>query len=102
MWQHAVRAIKAACSRYPHLAHVAPRCDDGLPGRQEHRMKTSLVVALLALLLGACGSAQREPTEKDKALLRAIEAPQDKARALEGQLQQDQQRKRDAVEASEG
>jgi hypothetical protein len=64
-------------------------------------MKTSLVVALLALLLAACGGP-REPSEKDKALQRAIQAPQDKARAVEGQLQQDQQRKRDAVDAGEG
>jgi hypothetical protein len=64
-------------------------------------MKTTLVMAAMALLLVACGGAPRESSEKDKALQRDIQAPQDKARALEGQLQQDQKRKRDAVDASE-
>jgi hypothetical protein len=69
---------------------------------RERRMKTPAIAAALLLVLAACGGSPREPSEKDKALKRAIQAPQDKARALEGQLQQDEQRKREAVDANDG
>ena len=47
-------------------------------------------IALLMSLswLGACGSEPPPPREEDRALERAIQEPQDKARAVEDQLEQ--------------
>ncbi len=60
-------------------------------------------LAAISLLAACSRPADEPPREEDKALQRAIEAPQDKARAVEGQLQEDLQRKREAEEAqSEG
>lgn len=70
---------------------------------------------LACLLLSACEpaaspaapAASTAPTahaeqERDKALLRAIEAPQDKARALEADLLKAQQRTDAALDEAEG
>ena len=64
-------------------------------------MKAPLAVLAIALL-AACSASERAPREQDKALQRAIDAPQDRARAVEQQLQDDQQRKRKAVEDAGG
>lgn len=55
-----------------------------------------------ALLLAACEPAPREPREEDKALLRAIEAPQDKARAVEADVLEAQKRTDQALEEQGG
>lgn len=72
-------------------------------------MMTRPMLLLLAALLSACGpapttseSSKREPAERDQALNRAIQAPQDKARAVEQQLQEDQRRKREAIDEASG
>ena len=46
------------------------------------------LIVLAALLLAACGSdaPPPEPREQDRALQRAIQAPQDKARAVEDEV----------------
>ena len=54
------------------------------------------------LLLAACEPAPREPRDEDKALLRAIEAPQDKARAVEADVLEAQKRTDDALEEQGG
>jgi hypothetical protein len=61
-------------------------------------MKPTLAPIAIAILLAACSSAEPPPRDRDKALQRAIEAPQDKARAVEAQLQQDARRKREAID----
>lgn len=53
-------------------------------------MKPDLRSALFLLVpvLAACGSEPPPPREQDRALERAIQEPQDKARAVEEQLEQ--------------
>ncbi|HET6604717.1 MAG TPA: hypothetical protein VFG21_11010 [Xanthomonadaceae bacterium] len=62
-----------------------------------------LVVMALAVLAAACEpAAQREPQAQDKALQRAIQAPQDKARAIEKDVLEARQRSDRALEDQEG
>lgn len=66
-------------------------------------MKAILPLLLAVTLLGAgCDAPKRQATEQDKALQRAIEQPQQKARDVERQLQQDSQRKRQEIDAQGG
>ena len=53
-------------------------------------MNRIVCIALLISLswLGACSSESPPPREEDRALERAIQEPQDKARAVEDQLEQ--------------
>ncbi len=50
------------------------------------------LLSCLTLMLTACGNSEPPPPPKDehKALQRAIQEPLDKARAVEGQLQEQQ------------
>jgi hypothetical protein len=51
--------------------------------------RINCIAPLLCLaLLGACSSEAPPPREEDRALERAIQEPQDKARAVEDQLEQ--------------
>ena len=54
------------------------------------------------MLLVACDPAPREPREDDKALLRAIEAPQDKARAVEADVLEAKRRNDEKIEEQGG
>ena len=56
-----------------------------------------------ALLLGGCGSSEPPPPrEEDKALLRAIQEPQDKARdAAQQAMEASKQRTDEALKAAE-
>lgn len=66
-------------------------------------MGRKLVVMAVAVLAVACEpTAQREPQEQDKALQRAIQAPQDKARAIEKDVLEARQRTDRALEDQEG
>ncbi len=66
-------------------------------------LRAAACLAAIGLLAGCGRPAEEPPREEDEALQRAIEAPQDEARAVEGQLQDDLKRRREAEEAqSEG
>lgn len=62
------------------------------------------LAALGALLLAACGSdtPPPEPREQDRALERAIQAPQDKARAVEDEVLKARQEQDARVEEQGG
>lgn len=63
------------------------------------------LLALCTLTLGACQRPADAPpasAESDTALLRAIEAPQDKARAVEADLMEAKRRDDAAIEAQGG
>jgi hypothetical protein len=64
-------------------------------------MKIPAVALLSLAMLAACGGPPRVPEDHDH-LQRAIQAPQDRARAVEEQLKADEQRKRKAIEAAGG
>ena len=75
--------------------HAAPRLYD-VPLEDAQWALTA------TMLLVACDPAPREPREDDKALLRAIEAPQDKARAVEADVLEAKRRNDEKIEEQGG
>ena len=65
-----------------------------------------MLTAALALALTACGSdapaPAPEPREEDRALERAIQAPQDKARAVEDEVMKAKQEQDAKIEEQGG
>lgn len=64
-----------------------------------------LLAASLAVMLGACSKSEQSatqasppPAQNDKALLEMTQRPLDKARSVEGMLQQDAQHNREAID----
>lgn len=67
------------------------------------RLAGLAALLLAGTLLPACGSSEPPPPPKDehKALQRAIQEPIDRARAVEGQLQEQQKARQRQLDAQE-
>ncbi|HMN34322.1 MAG TPA: hypothetical protein PLI44_02890 [Chiayiivirga sp.] len=67
------------------------------------RLAGLAALLLASALLPACGSSEPPPPPKDehKALQRAIQEPIDRARAVEGQLQEQQKARQRQLDAQE-